>query len=195
MPDGDVIRRGVRHAWRPAYKALRSGESGVDAKGFIGRSLSAALKSHGIPHLREAADLVQNVWTGRISTTDAMRRTASVSGVAGGTRVNSLLDAALRFAIVGGATGARADQAVAESFLKTLVDADLLSKLRPAMLEDHGRTPAEVEAIVAGFAADADEAIRAIAQQLVADPTASQLRSPPSRRRRKRTVELLDESV
>jgi hypothetical protein len=131
-----------------------------------------------------------------MSIAEAMRQVASVSGSVGGTRGASLLDTAVRRVLAAGPTGARGDQAVAEEYCQTVMDAELWAKLRPAMLEDSLNTPSEVEAIIANWTVVADEPVRRLAQQLVVDPTGVQLRSPPTpRRRKKATVDLLDESV
>ena len=195
VPDGDVIRRGVRHSWRSAFRALSAGGAGVDVQGFIGRGLSASLKAHRMPPIGDAATLLGRVWTGAITVADGMRQVAGASGITGGTRANALLDDAIRRAIVAGPTGARPEQAIAEEFCAVTVDTELFSKLRPALLEHGEHTPAEVESIMTDMSQTADPSVRRIAQQLIVDPSAAQLRSPRSRRRRRSTVDLLNESI
>ena len=196
MPDGDVIRRGVRFAWRPAYEGLCDGGNDADVHGLVSKGLTASLRARGIPGLGDGAALVQEVWSGRISAAEAMGKVATTIGSVGGTRDSAVLDAAVRRVIAGGPTGARPVQAVAEAVCHTLVDAELMAKLKPALLERPTFRPSDVEQVVSRLNEAAEEPIRQIAQQLVADPTGARLRSPPApRRRRKNTSEMLKESA
>lgn len=196
MPDGDVIERGVRFAWRPAYEGLSAGRSDVDARGLVVRSLAASLRKDRVPTITHAAALLADVWNGRVSVSEGLRRVAATVGSVGGTRNSAMLDVALRRAIAAGPTGALPDQAVYESYLNAKVDADLMAKVRPALLESGRLEPVAVEEIINGWTAEIQELIRRIAQQLVSNPSAKELRAPPSRRSApKNTAAILDETV
>lgn len=198
MPDGDVIRRGVRHTWRPAYEGLASGGPDVDARGLVARSLAASLRARPIPQLAGVAALVRQVWSGQLSTSDALSRVASVAGSVGGTRNDAIVDAALRRVIVSGPTGALPDQAVAEAYLLILTEAELFAKVRPERIQRQKIDPTHIESFIAWVTDEAQQPIRAIAQQIVADPTGARLRAPPSRGRKKKmkgTAQMLDESI
>lgn len=196
MPDGDVIRRGVRFSWRPAYEGLRAGQEPGEVGRLIAKGLSASLKDRGIPRLGDAADLIARLWRHDLSAVDAMKEVPSASGSIGGIRDSAILDRALRHVIVAGPTGSRPAQAVAEEVCRQQVEANLFAKLRPALVEDSSIAFADSEAMVEGWKLAAEDKIRGIAQQLVADPSGAVLRAPPTRgRRKKATVEMLEESV
>lgn len=196
MPDGDVIKRGVRHAWRAAYDGLSSGGADLDARGLVAKGLTGSIRKWGMPRYVEAASLVDDAWNRRVTGNEALARVATVVGTVGGTRNSALLDVAVKRAIIAGPTGAHADQAVVEAYLKAEVDAELMAKVRPAMLESGERDPAAVEQAIARWIEESEEPIRQLAQQIVADPSGRALRAPPSRRgSRKNTAEILDETV
>jgi hypothetical protein len=107
-----------------------------------------------------------------------------------------MLDVAVRRAILDGPTGSHPDQAVVEAYLNALVDADLMAKVRPALLESGDLEPATVDESITRWTEETQEPIRRIAQQLVANPSGEALRAPPSRRGvRKNTATMLDEAV
>lgn len=196
MPDGDVIKRGVRHAWRSAYEGLSSGGRDADVQGLVAKSLTASLRKRGLPPIAEAASLVRDAWSGRVAQWEALDRVAATVGALGGTRAAAMLDVATRRAILDGPSGALPEQAIAEAYLNVLVDADLIAKVRPALLENVDVEPQDVEEVLTRWTQEIQEPIQGIAQQLVADPTGDTLRAPPSRRRvRKNTATMLDESV
>lgn len=196
MPDGDVIKRGVRHAWRPAYEALSSGGLDADVRGVVAKSLTASLRKRGLPPIAEAASLVGDAWSGRMTESEALDRVGATVGAVGGTRSAALLDVAVRRAILDGPSGALPDQAVAEAYLNELVDADLMAKVRPALLENVDVEPQDVEEVITRWTQEVQEPIQRIAQQLVTDPSGVTLRAPPSRRGvRKNTATMLDESL
>lgn len=196
MPDGDVIRRGVRYAWRAAYEGLSAAGSHADVRGLVAKGLTASLRKQGIPPYERAASLIADVWNGRISQLDGLAQAASTVGSVGGTRSAALLETATRRAIVDGPTGARPDQAVVEAYLNASVEAELMAKVRPAMLENGEREPATIDETIARWIEEAQEPIRRIAQQLVDDPNGRSLRAPTSRRgARKKTSDMLDEAL
>lgn len=196
MPDGDVIRRGVRHAWRPAFEGLCGGHEGPEARRAILRSLTQALRTRGLPSLGEPIRLLGEHWSGQVSQAEALGRAASASRSVGGNRESSLLETAISRVIATGPMGSRPAQALIEAYCHTLVAAELMAKVRPALLEDATRRPSEVEARISAWTQSVEGPIRQLAQQLEADPTGSQLRAPPTpRRRRRATADLLDETV
>jgi len=198
MPDGDVIRRGVRFTWRPAYEGLASAGPDIDARGLVAKGLTASLRARPIPQLMEASALVRQVWSGQLSTSDALDRVATMVGSVGGTRNDAMVDIALRHVIVAGPTGALPDQAVAEAYLIALIEAELFAKVRPEVIERRKLDPMRVEPFIAWCIDEAQESIRSIAQQIVADPTGARLRAPSSRGRKKKkkgTAQMLDESI
>ena len=196
MPDGDVIKRGVRHAWRGAYESLAAGGPDADVRGLVAKGLTASLRKSGMPANADAAALVDDVWNRRVSQTDALARVASVVGSVGGTRKSALLELAVQRTIIAGPTGAHADQAIAEAYLNAEVETEFLAKVRPAMLESRQHDPSSIEQRIARWTEEIQEPIRRIAQQVLEDPSGQALRAPPSRRAtRKTTAEILDESV
>lgn len=196
MPDGDVIKRVVRHAWRGAYERLAAGGADADVRGLVAKGLTGSLRKWGVPGYAEAAALVEDAWNQRVPQSDALARVATVVGSVGGTRKAALLDVAVKRAIIAGPTGARADQAVLEAYLNAELDTELMAKVRPAMLESGERDPSSVEQTIARWIEESQEPVRRIAQQLINDPTGRELRAPPSRRgRRQNTAQILDETV
>lgn len=196
MPDGDVIKRGVRHAWRAAYEGLSTGGSDADVRGLVAKGLTASLRKWGIPPHAEAVSLVGDAWSRRVSESEAMARVAGVVGSVGGTRNAALLEIAVKRAILVGPTGARPEQAVVEAYLNAELDAELMAKIRPTMLESGEREPSTVEETIARWTEESQEPITRIAQQLIKDPSGRALRAPPSRRgARKNTSEMLDEAL
>lgn len=196
MPDGDVIKRRVQFAWRSAYEGLSAGGADADVPGLVARSVTASLRRRGMPPVTDAASLVGDVWNGRVSESEGLGRVAATVGSVGGTRDSALLEVAVRRAIIAGPTGARPDQAVVESYLNALVDAELMAKTRPALLEGGQLEPVAVEETITRWTAEIQEPIQRIAQQLVANPGGEGLRAPPSRRADpKNTAAMLDETV
>lgn len=196
MPDGDVIKRGVRHVWRASYESLSAGGADADVRGAVSKALTGSLRKWGIPAYADAAELVHSAWNQRLSQRDALAQVASAVGSIGGTRNAALLEIAVKRTIIGGPTGARADQAVLEAYLNAEVEAELMAKIRPAMLESGKHDPSAVEQTVSRWTEETQEPIRRIAQQLIDDPTGRSLRAPPSNRRtRKNTAQMLDEAV
>lgn len=196
MPDGDVIKRGVRHAWRGAYDGLAGGGADADVRSLVAKGLTGSLRKWGVPVYADAAVVVDDAWNGRISRDDALARVAGVVGSVGGTRNAALLDIAVRRVIIAGPTGSRPDQAVLEAYLNAEADSELMAKVRPAMLESGERDPSAADQLIARWSDEIQEPIRRIAQQLVNDPTGQELRAPTSRRStRKNTAQILDETV
>lgn len=195
MPDGDVIKRGVRHAWRGAYEGLSGGGADADVRGLVAKGLTGSVRKWGVPAYVDAAALVNDAWNQRLSRDDALARVGAVAGSVGGTRHSALLDVAVRRAIIAGPTGSRADQAVIEAYLSAEVDTELMAKVRPAMLESGEREPGEIEQTIARWSEESQEPIRQIALQIIEAPIGKPLRAPPSRRARKTTAEILDETV
>lgn len=196
MPDGDVIKRGVRHAWRAAYECLSTGGSDADIRGLVAKGLTASLRKWGIPPYAEAVSLVGDAWNRRVSQSEAIARVAGVVGSVGGTRNAALLDVAAKRAILTGPTGARPEQAVVEAYLNAELEAELMAKVRPAMLESGEREPSTVEETITRWTEESQDPIARIAQQLIRDPSGRALRAAPSRRgTRKNTAEMLDEAL
>lgn len=196
MPDGDVIKRGVRHAWRGAYEGLSAGGPDADVRGLVAKGLTASLRKCGVPAYADAASLVADAWSQRVSRNDALARVSAVVGSVGGTRNAALLDIAVKRAIIAGPTGGRADQAVMEAYLTAEVDAELMAKVRPAMLESGEREPGTVEQTISQWTEESQDPIRQIARQIIEAPSGKALRAPASRRgSRKKTAQILDETV
>lgn len=195
MPDGDVIRRGVRHAWRGAYEGLAGGGADADVPNLVAKGLTASLRKRGAPPYSDEAALVEDAWNQRLPRDQALERVARTVGSIGGTREAALMDVAVTRAIIAGPTGASASQAVVEGYLNAEVDAELMAKVRPAMLEVAGADPAAVENTIVRWTDESQEVIRRIAKQLIDNPSAEELRAPRSRSPRKNTAQILDEAI
>lgn len=196
MPDGDVIKRGVRHAWRAAYESLSAGGADADVEGQVARGLTASLRKRAIPSYEEAASLVADSWNHRVPQSEALARVPNAVGSIGGTRAAALLEVAVQRVILGGPTGANANQAIVEAYLNAEVDAELMSKVRPAMIEGGQHDPSTVEETIARWTEAIQKPISKIAKQLIDDPSGRALRAPRSHgQKRRNTVEILDEAV
>ncbi|MGH9696663.1 MAG: hypothetical protein ACRD5Z_21125 [Bryobacteraceae bacterium] len=149
-----------------------------------------------MPPYAEAASLVHDAWNGGIERDRALARVATVVGSIGGTRNAALLDVAVKRTILARPTGVPAGQAVIEAYLNAEVDAELMAKVRPAILETDRLDPVSIEKTIALWMQECQRPIRQIAQQVLEGPQRGAFRAPPSRRRvRKETAEILDEAV
>jgi hypothetical protein len=194
MPDGDVISRGVRFAWRASYEGVRGGDSVAVVAGRLTKSVALVLRrSGGLPDLVAAGILVGRVQSGEVTPETGLDMARSL-GRGPGIGAMPLLEATQR-CLLRDPTDVEPIFAIAEEVLHVIVDAEFLGRLSPDLVGERFDGVAEAAEYIADCHSALQAPFRDMARKLVLHPDAQGLRAAPVRRRRRSTLELLSQSL
>lgn len=197
MPDQDIVERSLKKPWKPACRLFQGDGSAAVVADALRQALAAVVREEGgLPGF-------EPMW---IATSEAAARPDGARTLAAVAReieqqfgqqpASKVLARALmsNFAVIEAGRALPVARSLAEACLRARVESEFFSKIRHRVVGPAKRfTDASSEqGFAREVAAQLAPAIEKMAQSLVRDPSASNLRSPRSTLRKRSTAELLD---
>jgi hypothetical protein len=193
MPDGDVISRGIRFAWRSAYEGLQAQDTPEVVAGRLSKAITRTLRvNEGCPSFEAHVEVLEKCARGELTHREAFVaiRTVRVEKDALGSAV---AQAAMRCLSSPADVDPRHD--LARAVAAEVVEAHLLAKAVPMLVEDSGIRPADANRYVDSCRLALEADLLRIANQIAATPEGRRYRAPARRRQRRSTAELLNEAI
>jgi hypothetical protein len=202
MPDGDVVSSSIHHRWRSTLARLRRGATPEEIASHANRALAETLRSSGgIAGQAAYGAIVEARARGELTPAEARVQARLVYRSQEQTPFALVVLRAVARRLALPFDGAAALQpgaiTVAEAVCSEVVNAQLLERVRPALVgqcfPDHAafdRVAEQCHALIA-------RGVAHISASLSKDPSAAQLRAAPTRRRARRpsTAALLNQSI
>lgn len=194
MPDGDVISRGVRFAWRSAYEGLQAKESVKVVVGRLAKAIARSLRvSGGLPSFSDVAVIVRHVRTGELSPADAFTELRRLDLRSDSHRALVIREA--QRCIVSPPNDIDAARDLANGIVSGLAEAQVLSKAVPRLVSDGIASQSDALVYLQRVREAALPDFARIAEQLAANPVGQHFRAPSHRGVRKSTSDMLDDSI
>lgn len=197
MPDQDIVERGLKKPWKSAYRLLKGGCPPEVVAQALSQALAAVVRGEsglsGFEPMWIATSEAAARPDGGRRLADVARQMEQRFGQQPGSKV--VAKAALaNFAEIEAGRALPMARSLAEACLRASVESEFFSKTRYRVLGPGKRfTDRNSEHL---FKREVDShlapAIEEMARSVVRDPSASKLRSPPSRLPKRTTAELLD---
>jgi len=195
MPDGDLIKRGIRYVWKAAYEGLGERAQPNVVASRMAKAVTRILRvSHGVDCLDAAAELVDDAHSGRISAQQAYAELRTLRSANPALRDIVAQAAARSLFAQQSPEGCRSELSVA--VIHEIANVGLLSKATPALVQDGvAHDVADARGYVRECRDAAHRDFSRIAAQLATTPVGDGYRAPPHRRRTVSTAVLLNESI
>lgn len=194
MPDGDVISRGIRWAWRPAYEGIQAHAPATIVASRVAKAVARSLRTTGgVPAFNRVVDLVRQRQDGRLSDQDlasGLRRLRREDRLV----THTIIHAATRCAALL-PPGADTQKALASTIVHELARVELFDKARVSLVEDQLADADGADAYVAECVDASKVDLGKLADQLARSPTSSRFRAPAHRQPRVSTADLLNRSI
>lgn len=193
MPDGDVISRGIRFAWRAAYEGLQGQDKPEIVAARLSKAISRTLRvNEGCPSFTSQLQVLMKYRGGELSQGEAfiaIRRVRVEKDALG----NIVAQATMRCLTSPSDVDPRHD--LARSIAREIAEAHLLAKAVPRLLEETGMQAADAQRYVDSCRLALDADVERIASQIAASPEGKRYRAPTHRRKQKTTEEILNEVI
>ena len=196
MPDGDLIRRGIKFSWKPAYEGLQAHEDASVVASRLVKAVARTLRvANGVDCLDQAAAVLERFRSGAAGAAEAFaasRRLASSNP-----RMAAVVEQALRRTISTAPADVDPKREMCVAIVNEVARVELLSKARAALVED-GVVPdaSSANRYIEECRDRARAGFEGLGAQLAVEAVGQKFRAPPSPRTpRKTTPALLDEVI
>jgi len=195
MPDGDLIRRGIRFSWKAAYEGLQAHEDASVVASRLIKAVARALRvANGVDCLDQATAVLTRFRSGESDRAEAFaasRRLASSNP-----RIAAVVEQALRRCIASSPVDIEPKHEMCIAIVNEVAQVELLSKARAALVEDGVVSGASsADRYIEDCRDKARVGFENLAGQLAAEAVGQKFRAPPSRTPRKTTPALMSEVI